>query len=380
MPDARHALATARHGPRAGIAGWLLPALVLVHQAAAGPALTAAVPDPVEPTLADACAVLAVLDFGTDVAAGAKLAAGLLPAAGDLPERCRVTGTAASGSGFEAWLPMEDWNRKLLVTGCPDRCGSIQAGQMEDAAARGYVTATTDGSNAIHATVALARALAEAFYGGEPLHAYFRGCSIGGHQALVAASRHADDFDGIIAGAPLEPDRDPASETGAATGAAAAGPDADLTAFAARDGRLILYQGAADEIVPPARTLAYWKETARASGGAAELARFARLFMLPDVQHCGGGPGAGDVDYLSAIERWVETDEAPEMLIATRSTDSLPVTRHQRRFPVTGAVLLRRPLFPYPAEARYSGQGDVLDPLSYQRVVPASTTLPAAAP
>lgn len=377
MPDARYVLATARRGPRAGIAGWLLPAFVLVHLAAAGPALSAAVPDPVEPTLADACVVLAVLELDAAAGGGASLAAGLLPAAGDLPARCRITGTVAPGAAFEAWLPVDDWNRKLLVTGCPDRCGSIQAGQMEDAAARGYVTATTDGANAIHATVALARSLAEAFYGSEPLHAYFRGCSIGGHQALVAASRHADDFDGIIAGAPLEADRDPASETGPATGA---GADADLTAFAARDGRLILYQGAADDIVPPARTLAYWQEAARSSGGAVELARFARLFMLPDVQHCGGGPGAGDVDYLSAIERWVETDEAPEMLIATRSTDSLPVTRHQRRFPVTGAVLLRRPLFPYPAEARYSGQGDVLDPLSYQRVVPASTTLPASAP
>jgi pimeloyl-ACP methyl ester carboxylesterase len=56
----------------------------------------------------------------------------------------------------------------------------------------------------VHVTAVLAQALAKAYYGNEPAHAYFRGCSTGGRQALVAATRNPDDFDGIIAGAPFD--------------------------------------------------------------------------------------------------------------------------------------------------------------------------------
>jgi hypothetical protein len=155
------------------------------------------------------------------------------------------------------------------------------------------------------------------------------------------------------------------------------GYTADLGRFAARDGRLIVWHGWADASLQPSHTLAWWQDTVQENGGAAALARVARLYLLPGVQHCGGGPGAGDVDYLSALERWVETDEAPEMLVATRAADSVPASTRQRRFPVTTAVQLRRPLFPYPDVARYGGSGDPLDPLSYQRVKPSAAPSPA---
>lgn len=549
MPDARNALATARSGPGGSVARALVLILIAAgaDAGATGSAKTAA---PADAAVAEACAVLAALDFDAAVGARVSLRATLVPADGELPARCRATATVAPEIGFEAWLPVDDWNGKLLVTGCYGLCGSIRADQMEDAAARGYATATTDGGHgqqgspdgrwaydntaleddfghrAVHVTAVLAQALATAYYGNEPAHAYFRGCSTGGRQALVAATRNPDDFDGIIAGAPFDQRRSvpfmiwadaantgadgrpllkrpqfellhkaaleacdgddgqvdgiignpaacsfqpealacsgavdasclgpeqlaaarriyagPAGSSGrrpAAFGAAigseagweqqligrdgrpsafhATGQDwmryhafepdppadadlpafdfdrdpprlaasnarigytADLGRFAARDGRLIVWHGWADASLQPSHTLAWWQEAMQENGGADALARVARLFLLPGVQHCGGGPGAGDVDYLSALERWVETDEAPQLLAATRAADSVPVSTRQRRFPVITAVQLRRPLFPYPDVARYRGSGDPLDPLSYERVKPPAAPTPA---
>lgn len=494
---------------------------------------------------ADACAVLAALDFGEAVGSAVTLRGELLPEADGLPARCRVSGTIAPEVRVETWLPLEGWNGKLLVTGCYGLCGSIRADQMEDAVVRGYATATTDGGHsddkdpdsrwaydnpqletdfghrAVHVTTLLAKALLHAFYGEHEQRAYFRGCSTGGRQALVAAQRYPDDFDGIIAGAPfhqtlsvpymiwadrantaadgtpllgerearllhaaalaacdssdgltdgiigdpqhcdfspeslacvaggnsdcLSPEQVGAAlkiyrgppmgvgvrhSLGAAVGSELAWPrqllgsdgqpprfrstgqdwlryhafepdppatrDAiefdferdpprlaaaagrvgftpDLARFEASDGRLIVYHGWADESLQPSHTIEYWRRAVQENGGEAALGRFARLFMLPGVGHCGGGPGAGDVDYLAALERWVELDVAPDMLVATRTSDSRPVTARQPRFPPTGEVLLRRPLFPYPDIARYRGEGDPLDPASYRRAGPGAS-------
>jgi feruloyl esterase len=487
--------------------------------------------------------VLAALDFADGVGAGVMISGEMVPAADRLPARCRVTGTIAPEVGVEIWLPADGWNGKLLVTGCYGLCGSLRADQMEDAAARGYATATTDGGHsnekypdsrwaldnpvleedfghrAVHVTTRLAKALVRAFYGNREERAYFRGCSTGGRQALVSAQRYPDDFDGIIAGAPFNQqldvpymiwaDRantgadgqpilgraqfdllheavlarcdgadglidgvvgDPlgcdfqpgslACETGKtrrclspaqveaaakiyagpmtsaggriapfgaavgseftweqqlvgrdgkpsffhgigqnwmryhafepdppagagplvfdfdrdpqrlAAGAARVGFQPDLEAFDEHDGKLIVYHGWADESLQPAHTLAYWAEAARRNGGPAELARFARLFLLPGVTHCGGGPGAGDVDYLTVLEGWVEKNETPDVIVAARTKDSAPVTERQPRFPLTGAVMMQRPVFPYPGVARYRGAGDPLDPASYERLTP----------
>jgi feruloyl esterase len=491
----------------------------------------------------DDCAVLAALDFRDAVGADVTITGVLVPAEGDLPKRCRVTGVIESEVGVEIWLPHDGWNGELLVIGCYGLCGSIRTDQMLDAAARGYATATTDGGHsnqkypdsrwafdnprleddfghrAVHVTTVLAKALLRSFYGSREDHAYFRGCSTGGRQGLVSAQRYPDDFDGIIAGAPFHQllsvphmiwaDRantgadgqpilrrpqfgllhsavlgrcdvadglrdgiiadppgcdfqpgslacppgkareclsavqiaaaskiyqgplngsghrlapfgaapgseftweqqlvgrdggpsffsvigqnwmryhafEPDPPAGApppvfdfdrdfrrlAAGAARVGFEPDLEAFDEGDGKLILYHGWADESLQPAHTIAYWQEAIRRNGGAGALSRFARLFMLPGVTHCGGGPGAGDVDYLAALERWVENAEAPDMLIAWRTADSVPVTERQPRFPLTGEIIMKRPVFPYPDIARYRGTGDPLDPASYERVTP----------
>ena len=67
------------------------------------------------------------------------------------------------------------------------------------------------------------------------------------------------------------------------------------------------------------------------------MAGWARLFVVPGMAHCGGGPALDDFDPLTAIEAWVERGEAPDRLVARGSA-----------FPDRS-----RPLCPYPSEARH---------------------------
>jgi feruloyl esterase len=107
--------------------------------------------------------------------------------------------------------------------------------------------------------------------------------------------------------------------------------DPNLEAFRKRGGRLLQYHGLADPVVSPLDTLAYRAAVARRGG---ELSRWNRLFLVPGMGHCAGGPGFWRFDAQAAIERWVEQGQAPERLIADR--------------PGGGGS---RPLCPYPARA-----------------------------
>jgi feruloyl esterase len=66
--------------------------------------------------------------------------------------------------------------------------------------------------------------------------------------------------------------------------------------------------------------------------------------MVPGCLHCGGGPGAADVDWFSVIVNWVEKSSAPDRLIASKKEG--------------GKVVMSRPLFPYPECAFFKGTGD----------------------
>jgi feruloyl esterase len=116
----------------------------------------------------------------------------------------------------------------------------------------------------------------------------------------------------------------------------------DLTAFARRGGKLIIYHGWADPIVTPWRTLQYVEDVQRRMGGLSQTESFLRLFMLPGFDHCGmqTGPGANDAgfDPLPALEAWVERGVAP---------DSIP----SARVGVDGAAAWSRPVCPYPKPA-----------------------------
>lgn len=135
------------------------------------------------------------------------------------------------------------------------------------------------------------------------------------------------------------------------------GANPDLTEFKSRGGKLLLYHGWADSVVVPQPSIDYYELATRAMGGPAATREFFRLFVVPGKDHCTGGAGAHDIDYLGALERWVERGEAPERLIGTR--------------PASGAQpALRRPVYAYPAVAAYRGRGDANDPASFVALPP----------
>lgn len=113
----------------------------------------------------------------------------------------------------------------------------------------------------------------------------------------------------------------------------------DLSRFAARGGRLILYHGWYDPAIPPRATLDYFRAVQKAAGGAAHAAAFVRLFMVPGMAHCGHGPGPNafggvfglpapsrdpEHDVLTALDVWVREGRAPDRLIATKYCDDDP--------------------------------------------------------
>ena len=117
--------------------------------------------------------------------------------------------------------------------------------------------------------------------------------------------------------------------------------DPELAGFKARKGKLILWHGWADTALPAQATIDYYRQVQARDGAAAE---YCRLFLVPGCLHCGGGPGAADVDWLSVIVDWVERHKAPERLVASKKQN--------------GKVMMTRPLFPYPEFATYKGSGD----------------------
>jgi len=458
---------------------------------------------------------------GTDARArwvAADMAAGL-------PAYCEVSATLApvpgSSIGVVYRLPA-GWNGKLLGIGGGGWAGNVTLLAASAGLKAGYATAQTDGGHAssevwdtdwtrddeavtdfayraINRMTIAGKALVRGYYGRPQERAYFQGCSTGGRMALMEAQRFPDDYDGIVAGAPVyslqvqtsailrnnvfaapgagfteaqlklvndavlaacdvrdgvadgmigapracpfdpavlacKPGRaagrclsesqisalgilyagvrvpdgswaqfplsmggelgwgrfvnvagtgnnnangggmpglaprlfggrtvdfarlDPATDVPEARASAFArayeATDPDLARFFARGGRLILWHGESDPGPSPVGTIDYATavQGADPDGAAAGL----RTYLLPGVEHCRGGPGPDMVDWLGALDQWVETGTAPAVLTATRSDGAMT-----------------RPLCPWPQTAQFKGAGDPDDPAGWACAAPA---------
>lgn len=157
--------------------------------------------------------------------------------------------------------------------------------------------------------------------------------------------------------------------------------DPDLEAFRAHGGKLIRYHGWADPFISPLSTVFYYEnliadqrrhqETHSKQRALAATKMFARLFMVPGMYHCAGGPGAnafGSVgqpvtpqtqdpqhDVMRALEHWVEDGVAPDQIIATKYNNDLPAD----------GVAFTRPLCTYPKIAEWNGSGSDQDATNY---------------
>jgi feruloyl esterase len=120
----------------------------------------------------------------------------------------------------------------------------------------------------------------------------------------------------------------------------------DLSPFKRHGGKLLIWQPQSGGPFSPQDMVNWYTEMSREMKGFDDTQEFARLFMMPGVNHCGGGPGTSVIDAFSPVVDWVENDLAPAILLGTA-----PATT-----PWPGRT---RPLCPYPAYAKYKGSGDI---------------------
>jgi len=133
----------------------------------------------------------------------------------------------------------------------------------------------------------------------------------------------------------------------------------DLSAFQAAGGKLILWHGWADQHISPLFTIQYY-EAMQKTMGDSNVSQFARLYLVPGVAHCGGGEGFPNIDLVSKITDWAEQAKAPNAVM-TYQTDT------------SNNVTASRPVYPYPAVAKYTGSGDWHNGANYTQGAPLYT-------
>jgi feruloyl esterase len=235
------------HGLRLATRGSLLVTALVIAPSAHGASMAQAAPS--SPSTA-ACESLTALSFpNATITIAQSVPAGSFTTPFNqtlinLPAFCRIAATLKPSSDstikIEVWLPTSSprvalpaapqggsgWNGKLLAVGNGGWAGSIPYPALANALRRGYAATATDtghegngGSFALghperlvdyayrseHEMTVAAKVIVGAFYGTTPSRSYWNGCSTGGRQALVEATRYPDDFDGIIAGAAANP-------------------------------------------------------------------------------------------------------------------------------------------------------------------------------
>ncbi|MEZ0309121.1 MAG: tannase/feruloyl esterase family alpha/beta hydrolase [Ramlibacter sp.] len=154
----------------------------------------------------------------------------------------------------------------------------------------------------------------------------------------------------------------------------------DLSAFTARGGKLIAYHGTADPLIPVQETINYYHRVAQTQKGAMSVSlnrtrQFFRLFVVPGMAHCAGGPGpnafgnlfsgavvapespAADAanDAMVALQQWVEAGSWPDQLTATKYVQDQPAL----------GVQGQRPICAYPQFPKYTGSGDPNSPANF---------------
>jgi feruloyl esterase len=141
-----------------------------------------------------------------------------------------------------------------------------------------------------------------------------------------------------------------------------------MKAFQSRGGKLILYHGWSDAAISPLNSINYY-ESIQATMGKQQADSFLRLYMVPGMQHCAGGPGPDNFGQLGippvndpqhniyqALEQWTEKGTPPSGVIASKlEADAPPASVTPTSTP---KVKLTRPLCAYPQQPKYKGNGN----------------------
>jgi pimeloyl-ACP methyl ester carboxylesterase len=137
----------------------------------------------------------------------------------------------------------------------------------------------------------------------------------------------------------------------------------NLAEFKQRNGKIIWYHGLSDPGPSATSTIEYYREMAARNDGFENTMKFARLFLVPNMGHCGGGPATDQFDPLTPLVNWVEHGVAPETILASGTNFTSAPTKRSR------------PLCPYPQEVRYVGPrgGDLGIATNYKCAMPHGT-------
>lgn len=247
------------------------------------------------------------------------------------PQQLAASGilTSAQAAAFQQYLsPVADTKGRIIFPGYP----------VSDLAGVGFLgTWTEEACPAIPGT------------GPNPWAGEVPPCSTAGPMGFSLATTIAfitelnpnfdvwDDFplnNGVVGDAGLAAVRATLSE-------GSASQPKEATRFLDRGGKLILYHGFSDPSISPYQTVWFYRGLAQLEGGVAKLQKGARLFLVPGMSHCAGGPGPNTFATLDAMDAWVSQNKEPNAIVATNAT--------------TGRSM---PLCPFPEEATFRG-GDV---------------------
>jgi feruloyl esterase len=151
--------------------------------------------------------------------------------------------------------------------------------------------------------------------------------------------------------------------------------DTDLSAFAARGGKLLLWHGWSDPHISPINTIAYYR-AAQSKLGEKGAQDVLRLFLFPGMYHCFGGDGAGFFDILAPLMKWVEEGKGPEEIVAAK-IDVPPVGPPPGESKAGGPPpmslprpMRTRPVYAYPKVAKYSGKGSIDEAANFSANAP----------
>lgn len=226
-----------------------------------------------------------------------------------VPARCEVsvqrTGRA---NNVQVWLPSSRWNANFLMLGG----GPADATSVSEALAKGYAVASANAGSSLHDAALAAKALVAAYYGGAPRYSWLESRTADVTPTLAAVNANPTDFDGLVLGSQ---DAVPAAATGVP----------DLSAFAARGGKIIEYHGGAGRAVPTDAATRDYDAVAARSGGIEQARDFYRLFLAPNGQN--GDTFKGN--WVAALEEWAQRGRAPNVVLVEHSPapDAPPVQR-----------------------------------------------------
>lgn len=130
----------------------------------------------------------------------------------------------------------------------------------------------------------------------------------------------------------------------------------NLSVLKNRGAKVMVYHGVSDPVFSYDDSVAWIKNLASANGG--DASNFARLYGVPGMNHCSGGPATDQFDMLTPLVQWVEQGKAPDAVVASaRGTGNAGGVNAE--VPASWTATRTRPLCAYPKVAKYKGSGSL---------------------